>query len=119
MKIRSVGKIRSGKKGLVRQEKKSILNELVTPKKEYSFFWLQDGKLKNSGGSTAEEALDEFRARKVEPITTYPISSVEMNMFRTHILEAIDIVKPKDAKALIKKADECERLTPYTNWSGD
>lgn len=88
-------------------------------KKEYSFWWVQDGKLKNSSGQTPKEYLKEFRKSPVKPLFPYPVSSVERNMVRACLFEAIDIAKPKDSDKLIEKYNKMREITPYTNWSGD
>ena len=84
-----------------------------------TFFWRQEGKLKDSSGLTAEEALEEFRKKEIKAITPYAISSVERNMFLAHLIDAINIAKPKDKEELLEKASKMLEITPYTNWSGD
>lgn len=86
---------------------------------EYSFFWLQNGELKNSDEQTAEEYLKEFREEEIKPLSSYAMSSVETNMFLTHFNEVLKIAKPKDKEELIKKANKMIEKTPYTNYSGD
>jgi hypothetical protein len=36
-----------------------------------------------------------------------------------HLNEAIEIADPEDKDELLAKAEECLKITPYTNWSGD
>jgi len=87
----------------------------------YSFYWKRGNEniYKNSSDHTAQEFLKEFRKQRIEPIEPYPVSSVERNMFLSHLEEAMDIAKPKDRAKLKAKATKMLALTPYTNWSGD
>lgn len=86
---------------------------------KYSFFWNQDGILKDSNRRTAEDFLNEFRESEIKPIFPYAVSSVERNMFLTHLKEAIEITDADDKEWLLNKANKCLQMTPYTNWSGD
>ncbi|MEK6882364.1 MAG: hypothetical protein AABY22_22280 [Nanoarchaeota archaeon] len=67
----------------------------------------------------ATEFLDKFRNQLVKSLYNYPVSSVEQNMFLACLNSAIRITKAKDEETLLKKANECIAVTPYTNWSCD
>lgn len=85
---------------------------------KYSFFWEQEGKLRDSGKRTADEFLEEFRNREVKPLFRFPANSVEFNMDRCHFNEAISIADPKDREQLIEKYNKCAEMTSYTNYTG-
>ena len=88
----------------------------MTKTKKYSFYWIQDGVLKNSSKQTAEESLAEFREEPIGPVFKYATCSVERNMFLCHLRESLEIASPEDKEELLEKGQKMLDVSPYTNY---
>ena len=80
-------------------------NDLLNNKK-FLFFWLQEGKYRDSKQQTPEEACDKLRKTEVSEIIQSLKTREVINKFLSHTNEALILSNPFDTDHLMIKAGE-------------
>jgi len=88
-------------------------------KRNYSFFWEQEGELKNSNNIGYKEALEIELSTK--PVSLGRICPTDIEMRKQYIQDLIDLNEVSEAvkEFLLNKVTEEILLSDYTNYCGD
>ena len=125
-----VGKAELNKHPLINRYE--IIKHLFKPTEAYpkgerfSIHWYYNRPLNSyfnygTDEKAARRVLNEFKQDKDKPLYLYPVSSVERNMEEAALCGAFDTLNllQRDRDKYLRIFEIRNKMTPYTNWSGD